>query len=136
VDERIDLSAYAGERVLLRFELVNDDGTNGPGWAIDDLAVPEIGFSDSAERDAGGWQRQGFRILSQELPQRFALQLVTMGPTPQVQEITLDGQNRATIDLAGLGTDYPKAVIVVVGETDGTTERAGYRYNVIEGGGA
>ena len=136
VSERIDLSAYAGERVLLRFELVNDDSTNGSGWAIDDIAVPEIGFSDGAERDAGGWLRQGFRILSRELPQRFALRLVTMGATPQVQEITLDDQNRATIDLAGLGADYPKAVIVVLGVTDGTTERAGYRYDVIEGGGA
>ena len=134
VDERIDLSAYAGERVLLRFELVNDDGTNGPGWAIDDIAVPEIGFSDAAERDAGGWQRQGFRILSRELPQRFALRLVTMGDTPQVEEITLDGQNHASIDLPGLGTDYQNAVVVVVGETDGTTERAGYRYDVTEGG--
>ncbi len=135
VDERIDLSPYAGKRVLLRFELINDDSTNGPGWAIDGIAVPEIGFSDDAEHDAGGWQRQGFRRVSQELPQRFALRLITMGATPQVQEITLDAQNRAKIDLSGLGTDYRKAVIVVMGETDGTTERASYRYQVGEGGG-
>jgi immune inhibitor A len=135
VDERIDLSPYAGKRALLRFELINDDGTNGPGWAIDGIAVPEIGFSDDAEHDAGGWQRQGFRRVSQELPQRFAVRLITMGATPQVQEIALDAQNRAKIDLSGLGTDYRKAVIVVLGETDGTTERASYRYNVAPGGG-
>ena len=58
-----------------------------------------------------------------------------MGATPQVQEIPLDAQNRAQIDLSGLGTDYRKAVIVVLGETDGTTERASYRYGVTQGGG-
>jgi hypothetical protein len=73
--------------------------------------------------------------VTQELPQRFALRLITMGATPQVQEITLDAQNRATIDLAGLGTDYRKAVIVVIGETDVTTEPASYRYRVAPGGG-
>jgi hypothetical protein len=70
--------------------------------------------------------------VSQELPQRFAVRLITVGATPRVQQITLDAQNRAKIDLSGLGTDYRKAVIVVLGETDGTTERASYRYQVTQ----
>jgi len=132
VDERMDLTPFAGSKVLLRFELINDDGTSLPGWAVDNIAVPEIGFSDAAGSD-NGWQRQGFRRVEQELPQRFALRLVTYGTSREVQTITPDAQNRATIDLSGLGTDYQKAVLVVLGETDGTMEPAHYRYDVEEG---
>lgn len=132
VNERMDLTPFAGSKVLLRFELINDDGTSLPGWAVDDIAVPEIGFADSADSD-DGWQRQGFRQVEQELPQRFSLRLVTYGVSTQVQTVTPDAQNRATIDLAGLGTDYQKAILVVLGETDGTMEPAHYHYDVKEG---
>ena len=128
VEEAIDLSAYAGERILLRFEYVTDDSLNGPGWAIDDIAVPEIGFFDDVEAGEGGWQREGFLRLSEPLRQRFELRLVTLGATTEVSEIPLDGQNQAEVALTGLGTEYQHAVIVVVGVTEGTTEPARYRY--------
>jgi hypothetical protein len=35
----VDLSAYAGQSVILRFRLVTDDGTGGGGWYIDDVFV-------------------------------------------------------------------------------------------------
>jgi hypothetical protein len=132
VDERMDLTPFAGAKVLLRFELINDDGTNRPGWAVDDIAVPEIGLSDDGSSDRD-WQRQGFRRVDEELPQRFALRLVTYGASTQVQPVELDSQNAATIDLSGLGTEYEKAVLVVVGLADGTMEPAGYRYDVEAG---
>ena len=132
VEERIDLSGYAGSRVLLRFEYLTDEGVNGPGWAIDDIAVPEIGFLDDAESDVGGWQRAGFRRLTGPLTQRFELRLVTLGPAPEVQSVPLDGQNRAELTLAGLGTEYQSAVIVIVGLTEGTTEPGRYRYEVTD----
>ncbi|MCH8025601.1 MAG: immune inhibitor A [Chloroflexi bacterium] len=128
VEEEIDLSAYAGARILLRFEYVTDDSLNGPGWAIDDIAVPEIGFFDDAEAGEGGWQREGFLRVSEPLRQRFELRLVTLGATTEVSEIPLDGQNQAEVALTGLGTEYQHAVIVVVAVTEGTTEPALYRY--------
>ena len=130
LEERIDLSAYAGSRVLLRFEYVTDEGTNGSGWAIDDIAVPEIGFLDDGETDAGGWQRAGFRRLTDTLPQRFKLRLITLGPAPAVEPVALDASNRAQIRLDGLGSEYQSAVIVVIGATEGTIEPAGYRYEL------
>ena len=132
VEERIDLSDYAGSRILLRFEYVTDEGVNGPGWAIDDIAVPEIGFLDDAESDPGGWRRAGFRRLAGPLPQRFELRLITLGPAPEVESISLDGQNRAELTLAGLGTEYQSAVIVIVGVTEGTTESGRYQYEVTD----
>ena len=135
VDERIDLFAYVGSRMLLRFEYLTDDSLNKPGWAIDDIAVPEIGFFDDVEADAGGWRREGFRRLTELLPQRFVLRLITLGPSPAVETIALDGSNRAEISLTGLGSDYDRAVIVVMGATVGTTEPARYRYRLTAGPG-
>ena len=119
--------------MLLRFEYVTDDSTNGSGWAIDDIAVPEIGFFDDGDGSAsgvGGWQRPGFRRLTEALPQRFELRLITLGPAPDVERIALDASNRAQIRLDGLGSEYQSAVIVVIGATEGTIEPAGYRYEL------
>ncbi|MEX0785222.1 MAG: hypothetical protein WD939_01155 [Dehalococcoidia bacterium] len=130
VDERIDLTPFAGSRILLRFEYVTDAGLNRPGWAIDDIAVPVIGFIDDAERDVGGWHREGFRILDERLPQRFELRLIKMTSPPGVEAIELDADNHARITLDGLGSEYQTAVVVVMAVTDGTTEPARYRYTV------
>lgn len=130
VDERIDLSAYAGERILLRFEYITDDSSNASGWAVDSIAVPEAGFFDDAGSDAGGWQREGFRRVSEPLPQRFELRLITLGPAPAVERIGLDAANRAEVALDGLGIDYRTAVIAIIATTDGTLEPARYRYEV------
>ncbi len=130
IDERFDLSAYVGGRVLLRFEYVTDGGFNQPGWAIDDIAVPEIGFFDDTERDAGGWRREGFRRLEDELEQRFELRLIELRSPPVVRDVELDGRNRAVVSLDGIGTAYQTALLVVVGATEGTTEPAGYAYEI------
>ena len=135
VEERIDLSDFAGSRILVRFEYVTDEGVSNSGWAIDDIAVPEIGLFDGAESDVGGWRRAGFRRLADPLRQRFELRLITLGPAPAVESIPLDSRNRAEIDLSGLGTEYGSAVIVIIGVTDGTTEPGAYQYEVTTTGG-
>jgi hypothetical protein len=135
VDERIDLTPYAGKKALLRFEYLTDDSNHGEGLAIDDVAVPEIGFLDDASSDPGGWLRAGFRLVTEPLAQRFELRLITMGPAPAVESIALDASNHARIDLAGLGADYQRAIIAVVGATDGTEQQTHYRYQLTSRGG-
>lgn len=130
VDERVDLSAYAGSKVLVRFEVITDDSASRPGWAIDDIAVAETGFGDDAESDAGGWERAGWRRVSEPLRQRFELRVVTFGPGPEVTSAPVDTANRAEVDLSGLGTEYSRAVVAVVALTEGTAETAGYQYEV------
>jgi hypothetical protein len=128
LDERIDLTPYAGQRIQLRFEYVTDDAISDAGWAIDGIAVPEIGFLDDAEADAGGWQREGFVRVTEPLRQRFELRLIKRAAEPSVEMIPLDALNHAEMRIAGLGVDYNEAVIVVAPVTDGSSERAGYRY--------
>lgn len=42
--ENFDLSAYAGQKVLVSFRYLTDWGYNDPGWYIDNIAIPEIDF--------------------------------------------------------------------------------------------
>lgn len=130
VEERIDLTPYAGSKVLLRFEYVTDDSSNAGGWALDDIAVSAIGFLDNAEGDAGGWHREGFRRVQAPIPQTFELRLITFGAAPAVEPVALDAANRAEVSLEGLGTAYQRAVLVVVATVDGTLVPARYTYEV------
>ncbi len=44
VDERVDLTPYAGEReVWIRFRLLADSGVQGDGWLLDDVRVEGFG---------------------------------------------------------------------------------------------
>jgi immune inhibitor A len=129
VEESIDLTPFVGQRVLLRFEYVTDSGLNTSGWAIDDIAVPELGWLDDAESD-GGWEAQGFRRLEGPLPQRFIVRAIEIGAETRVVDVPLDADNRAEIRLSGLGTGLTKAVILVAGATDGTSQPAIYRYSL------
>ncbi|HEX2105906.1 MAG TPA: choice-of-anchor J domain-containing protein [Solirubrobacteraceae bacterium] len=52
--ESFDLSAYAGQTVLLAFRYVTDSGVDGPGWWIDDVTVGGAALGDGTTLD--GWQ--------------------------------------------------------------------------------
>jgi len=129
VEESIDLSPFAGQRVLLRFEYVTDSGLNTSGWAIDDIAVPELGWLDNAESD-GGWEAQGFRLLEGPLPQRFIVRVIEIGTETRVSDVPLDADNHAGIRLSGFGAGLTKAVVLVAAAADGTSEPATYRHSL------
>ena len=52
--ETFDLSAYAGQSVLLAFRYVTDSGVDLPGWWVDDVTVGGQLVSDGSTLD--GWQ--------------------------------------------------------------------------------
>jgi len=80
IQETVDLTPYAGKRVLVRFEYITDDAVNRPGFALDDVSVPEIGYFSDFEADGGGWEAAGFARHANVLPQRWLVQLVLFGP--------------------------------------------------------
>ncbi|MFQ5594235.1 MAG: hypothetical protein ACE5HA_08805, partial [Anaerolineae bacterium] len=123
VKETIDLTPYAGQDILIRWEQITDDGYNAAGLAIDDIAIPEIGYFEDFENGDGGWQTSGFVRIDNVLPQHWALQLIELGDTPHVRQIPVyDG--RATFRL-----DQP-AVLAVSAMTPFTTEPASYTISV------
>ncbi len=102
VQESIDLGSYAGQEILLRFEYVTDPILTYGGFALDDVAVPEIGFFDGAEDEQPGWLAEGFLRATEALPQSWHLQLITYeGDVPQVTQHMLNGAEGLTLTVAG-----------------------------------
>ena len=98
VEERIDLTPFAGRPVQLRFEYVADETVNGDGLCLDDISIPELGFNDDAESD-GGWTARGFvRVPGNRVPQAYVVRLVRgAGDDAVVEELTLDAGNRGAV---------------------------------------
>jgi immune inhibitor A len=130
VQEQVDLSAYAGQAILVRFEYITDDAVNHAGFLVDDIAIPAIGYLDDAEAGAGGWQADGFVRIDNRLPQRYVVQAIVPGDQPQVQRMTLDADNRGQLTVTGLDQNNSDVVLVISGLTPFTTEVANYRYSV------
>ena len=127
LEEQVDLTPYAGQEVLLRFWYITDPGLNQPGWLIDDISIPEIGFSDDAEQGDGGWTVDGFVRSSNDLPQAYSVQLVEYGPQTTARRLDLDAKNKIEVEL---GAETYRAVLVVSGVTLWTSELAPYRITI------
>lgn len=119
----VDLSRFAGKQVVLRFEYVTDAARTGEGFLIDDLSIPQIGYSTDFEQDSGGWEAEGFVRVRNVLPQSFRLSLIRLDPTLTIERIHLNGTNRAAIPL----DDAEQVVLVVMGTARHTRQPAEYK---------
>jgi immune inhibitor A len=128
VEESMDLTPYAGQEVLLRFWQINDQGFNAPGMLIDNIRIPELNFSDDVEGDENGWQAEGFVRVDGELPQRWELRLVRASSAGNltVEPLAVDANGSVS---ASLEPDE-RGVLVVIGATPHTTERAEYELSI------
>jgi hypothetical protein len=92
--------------VQLRFETITDDAVHCQGLALDDIQIPQLGFTDTAASD-NGWQASGFIRSPNLLPQRYIVQAVVYpagGGTPSIQPVAVDAQTgRATFTFARFG---------------------------------
>jgi len=128
LEEQVDLTPYVGRQILLRFWAISDPGLNQPGWLIDDVSIPEIGFADDGEQGDNGWTVDGFIRSSNDVPQSYIVQLVEFGPQVTVRRVGLDAENKAEVEL---GESTERAVLVVSGATRRTSEPAPYRVRII-----
>jgi hypothetical protein len=127
--EEIDLTPYAGQQILLRFEYITDDAYNSPGFCVDDIAIPELGYHYGAE-DNDGWEALGFIRTDNTLPQRYLVQLIELGAETRVRWIELDEDQRGQLVIEGFGDEVERAVLVVSALAPKTTELAGYQYSI------
>ncbi|MFQ5409058.1 MAG: hypothetical protein ACE5FI_11650 [Anaerolineales bacterium] len=116
VQETIDLSAYAGAPVYVRFEYITDAAVNRPGFLLDDLAVPEVDYFEDFEAQAHGWDAAGWVRFDNLLEQTWVVQVIEGDSVTRVP--LTDGQGEVT--LSG------PATLVVSGTTPFTTEVASY----------
>lgn len=131
IQERVDLSPYAGREVLVRFEYITDEAVNKPGFVVDDVAIPEIGYFSDFETDDGGWEAGGFVRHANVLPQEWLIQLVLFGPETTVQRLGLNPDRSGRWEIP-LGPQVGRAVVVVSALAPVTTEPASYQYEVTQ----
>lgn len=131
VEEKADLTPYAGKKILIRFQQINDDAVNLNGFAVDDIRIPEIKYSEDFETGDGGWKTEGWLRTNGVVPQRYLVQLIEMrGETPTVRAIPVGPDGRADITIDGMGTDFTEAILVVAGAAPVTTQTTGYSVTV------
>jgi len=130
LEESIDISDYAGQETLIRFEYVTDDAVNRPGWTIDDISIPEIGFFDDVESGYNGWTAEGFVRIDNTLSQRFIVQVLEISREINVRSLALDETNRGRLTITGLGDTVDEAVLIVSGVAPITSQPASYRYRL------
>ena len=126
IQESVDLSAYAGKEILLRFEYITDAAVNGDGLLLDDFSIPAIGYETDFEADDGGWQAAGFVRMVNRVPQTYRLMLIEKGRQTTVRPIELDADQRGDVELS-LGGDVNEAILVVIGTSRHSWQTAPYR---------
>lgn len=123
IDESIDLTAYSGKQVMLRFAVITDDAFNRPGMIVDDIRIPELGYADNVEQASGGWEATGWVRTDNQLQQRWQLRLVHAGGGQiQVEPVTVGEDGTAEIRLG----EGERGVLIVLATTPHTSERASY----------
>ncbi len=129
IKETVDISQFAGEKVLIRFEYITDAAVNGEGFLVDDIQIPEIDYETDFENENHGWLAEGFVRIQNALPQTFRLSLIRIGQDITVEKVPLASNNNAQIPLH-IGTDFDEVILVVSGATRYTRQRAQYTYSI------
>jgi immune inhibitor A len=127
IEEAVDLSAYAGKKIFLRFEYVTDDAVNGEGFLLDDVSVEAAGYQSDFEVDDGGWVAEGFARVQNVLPQTFRLALILTNGN-SVEMIPLNADQTVEIPLSLSAGD--RAYLVVSGTTRFTRELGSYQIEI------
>ena len=129
INEEVDLSAYAGQKVFLRFEYITDAAVNGEGFLLDDLSIPAVGYETGFENDKGGWEDEGFVRIQNGLPQTYRLALIHLGDSPEITHLSVSADNRVEVPLRmRKGTD--EVILVVTGTTRYTRQKADYSFHI------
>jgi len=131
VTEKVDLTPFAGKKILVRFEYVTDDAVNGPGLMLDDISIPEIGYTDDAEKGKAGWEAAGWVLTDNRLNQRWLLQLLEVGNDGAItlQRVPVNAEGRGQVAVSKLDA-LKDAVLIVSALAPVTTEKATYTYTI------
>ncbi|MBI4328934.1 MAG: immune inhibitor A [Chloroflexi bacterium] len=134
IDDTVDLTPYAGRKVLLRLEHTTDSGIHWNGIAIGEVEVPETGYRWRGD-DAGTWAPMGFLFSNGWARQEFEVRLLLVDAegSPTVLAVPLDGANQGHVRLEGLGSRFRHAALMVVPLAPATFQPASFSYEVATG---
>jgi hypothetical protein len=114
---------------MLRFAMQTNRSVNNFGLAIDDLSIPEIGWSDNVEAGGKDWSSGGFIPIHNRVPQVWEVRAVEQNKDNSIAVHDLVLANGA----GSLQVDFNKLnrlVVFVIGQTRYTTLPASYRVDV------
>ena len=125
----MDLSAYAGQKIQVRFEYITDAALSYESLMLDDISVPEINYTCSFEKDTCAWESKGFARVDNVLPQTFVVQLIHQsGGQTTVGRLPLDANRQGSLSFSLKRGD--SAILVVSGTAPFTTEEASFELEV------
>lgn len=132
LQESVDLSAYAGKKILVGFEVVNDLAVNLPGMGIDDVSIPEISYQSDFEADTGGWQTAGWFRTNNYVPETYLAQLISFGKdgSTSVTRLPINNDNTGQWDIP-LST-LKQAVIAISATAPKSSEIAYFQWGAQE----
>jgi hypothetical protein len=128
VQEDVDLSQFAGQKVQIRFEYITDAAVNGEGFLLDDVRVDAAGYQSDFEADDGGWVAAGFARVENVLPQTYRLSLILKGDTTTVTHIPVNADQTAEFPLSLKPGE--EAILIVTGTTRYTRLPAAYQIEI------
>jgi hypothetical protein len=128
IQEEVDLSEFAGQKVQLRFEYITDAAVNGEGLLLDDVQIDAINYQEDFEAGDGGWEAAGFVRIENTLPQTYRLSLVTKGDTATITHIPVSPDQTASIPLSLNSGE--QALLIVTGTTRFTRVPAAYQIQI------
>ena len=129
IQESVDISKFAEEKVQFSFEYITDAATFGEGFLVDDISIPETGYFTDFEEDDGGWEADGFVRIQNVLPQTYEVSIIYLGKQPKVEKISLAPDNSFHIPLT-LGDKFKEAILIVSGTSRFTRQKAAYRFSI------
>jgi hypothetical protein len=129
IQESVDLTRFAGQEVILRFEYVTDAAVNGEGLLLDDLSIDAIGYSEDFEQGYGGWEAAGFVRLFNSVPQTYIVLLIEYGDEVVVREIELDEMRHAEVPIE-FSRDMDEVALIVIGTSRYTWTPAPYWFSL------
>lgn len=127
LSEQIDLTPFTGQEILIRFAYITDPILTRGGIAIDNIAIPEIGFYDDLETPQEGWSGLGFERVTAVIPQQWHLTLVTYpGGVPAVERLSL-AEDQHLSEIIDLDDGGGRAILIVAASAPVTLQPAHYK---------
>ena len=125
IQEKVDLSEYAGKKVIIKFDYLTDLAVNGEGMILDDISIPEISYHEDFESGLGGWMANGFVRLQNQLPQKYLVSHVQIGDSLKVTPLFFDKNEKMQFNISSEAGKV-KNYLVVSGITKYITTPAFY----------
>lgn len=131
VQEKMDLTPYAGKRIQLRFEEVTDNAHILQGFAVDQIRIPALSFQDDAS-SSDGWTSQGFVYTSNVLPEHYLAQaIIYTGSSFTVRSINADlASAQGALSIPDFGGRVTRVVLIVAAYALDTTLQAHYQLDI------